>query len=234
MFLYIDVQVAGNKIDDTTKSKVEKMYGPEDDSVTDDDEAPENGAPSNGAAKAPAKKAAAAAVTPSNGSTVVSADKPADAASGESGQEEAEEGEEEGTPEDGHIPWRWPKTRRWFNYPADSDSYPKYGFRSLPRDCSDYAGIIKSDTDWNALTQFFDVAYDIEKEKAHFTDVIQTTAGNQYQAGAKLFKAYFERVWKRADKHEWINTTMRELGALPFQIFDLDQRLWPPPKKVSD
>ena len=216
MFLYIDVQVAGNKMDDTTKSKVEKMYGPEDDSVTEDDEAPENSAPSNGAAKSPAKKATDADTPP-----------------GESGQEEAEAEEEGGTPEDGHIPWRWPKTRRWFNYPPDSDSYPKYGFRSLPRDCSDYAGIIKNDTDWNALTQFFDVAYDIEKEKAHFTDVIQTTAGNQYQAGAKLFKAYFERVWKRADKHEWINTTMRELGALPFQVFDLDQRIWPPPKKVS-
>ena len=217
MFLYIDVQVAGNKIDGDTKNKLEKAYRREEDSDSEV-EAPKvsgkdaaNGAPSNDGAAAPAAPAGENANK--TGKEKVKMDL-SDYYTG------------------GHVPWRWPETRAWFQYPADSDSYPQYGFRSLPRGCSDYAGIIKNDSDWNALTQFFEVAYDFKKGKAHFAEVSQTTSGNQYQTGAKLFKAYFERVWKRAEKHEWINSTMRELGALPFQIYDDKFRLWPQPKKV--
>ena len=134
--------------------------------------------------------------------------------------------------EGGHIPWCWYTTREWFCYPRNSDSYLYFGYRSLPRTCSDYAGIINSDSDWEALTMFYDTVYKRENMKT-FADHVSLLSANVNRVGARLFKTYFECIWKRAKRHEWINSTMRELQALPFQVFDAKMRLWPPPKKVS-
>lgn len=144
--------------------------------------------------------------------------------------------DDEASPHDknvGVVPWCWPKTRKWFNFPEDSDSYPLHGFKQLPRNCSDYQSVIKTDADWTALQKLYDEAYKLTmSDKGAFSDLIAITPKNENLKGAKLFKAYFEKVWRRAKKHEWINATMRNLSALPFQVYDENLKKWPMPSKV--
>ena len=41
-------------------------------------------------------------------------------------------------------------------FPEDSDSYPDKSVRNLPKDCSDFKEVIKTDSDFKAIQAFFE------------------------------------------------------------------------------
>lgn len=139
--------------------------------------------------------------------------------------------------EGGVIPWCWPQFRKFLGFDENMENYPLRGFRNVPRSSPDFKGIINNDDDWKALCDFFDEAYKYNadvKDKTEFTKICTVKAINEYSRGAKLFRAYFDVLWKRVKGNDWVNNTMRALNALPFQAYDQFYRVWPQKKPASD
>ena len=132
-----------------------------------------------------------------------------------------------------HHPWNCEtELAEWFNFPKDTDSYPKNGFLALKRNCQDLKDIVADDAKWKALREFFDYTQSLT-DKKDFDAICSSRADNAYAAGAKVYKEYFDFIWKRAGKREEINKVMRRLNVLPFQAYDACGYAWPPPPMVS-
>lgn len=132
-----------------------------------------------------------------------------------------------------HLPFCFPDVRTFFGHADDSTSYPINGFLALPRDCDDFKGFVKTDSDWLALQDFFNHAKSLAPDhRKEFEAIATLNNKNKYLVGARVFKLYFENVWQRAPRKKEIDDFLRSQGALPFQVFDKYGKKWPNPTRV--